>query len=121
MKILQVISHGYEDGGAETSVLMLRDELRARGHEVKVLSVSDPDHVMFADYQFAPVPPASRLKSAHHLLYLRSYRALRQAIKDFCPDVIHFHTLTSCSPSVLFATRGLPAILTIHGPEEFTL
>jgi hypothetical protein len=38
MRILQVISYGYLAGGAEKSVLLLKEELGRRGHQVMVVS-----------------------------------------------------------------------------------
>ncbi|HVQ44897.1 MAG TPA: glycosyltransferase family 4 protein [Candidatus Saccharimonadia bacterium] len=116
-----VISQGYVGGGAENSLMLTRSELLARGHQVKILSADDPKHDLFSDYTFRTIPLHSPLKALHHLFYVRSYRALKAAIRDFQPDVIHFHTLGSCSPSILFAAGRVPAVMTIHGPEEFTL
>ena len=121
MRILLVVSHGYEAGGAEKSVHMMKQKLTGRGHQVAILSAATPGRRDFSDYRFERVPKHSRIKWLHHLFYLRSYQALRRAVADFRPDLIHFHTLTACTPSVLFATGGVPALLTIHGPEEFTL
>lgn len=120
MKILHVISMGHVAGGAEKSVVMMRDELMRRGHEVKIFASDTPGDQPFSDYTFRTINPDSPLKSLHHLFYIEAYRQLKAAIADFRPDVVHFHTLTSCSPSVLFATGRTPAVLTIHGPEEFT-
>jgi glycosyltransferase involved in cell wall biosynthesis len=121
VRILQVLSHGYAAGGAEASARLIKAELTRRGHEVRILSADTAGGELFSDWQFPAVDAKSPLKSLRHLFYSRSYQALRQAIAEFRPDVIHFHTLTSCTPSVLFATEGVPAVLTIHGPEEFTL
>lgn len=121
MKILQITGLGYLAGGAEKNARIIRDELIKRGHKVKVLSsdVKGPD--MFNDYEFKTIPSNFLSKIAHHLFYFRSYIATRKAIKEFKPDIIHFHTVISCSPSVFFAIRNTPAVMTIHGPEEFIL
>ncbi|MBA3788856.1 glycosyltransferase family 4 protein [Patescibacteria group bacterium] len=119
MKILHVISTGYLAGGAETLVLSMQHELQKRGHEVKVLSSDLQGSGKFSDYEFKSIPHNSFFKVFHHLFYIPSYRAMRKAINDFRPDLIHFHTLGACSPSVLFAARNIPAMMTIHGPEEF--
>lgn len=121
MKVLEVISLSYIAGGAEKNVFLTKEALSKRGHEVRVLSAATPDNPGFGDYFFEPVSKASPFKIFHHLFYIRSYLALRRAIRDFRPDLIHFHTMTALSPSVLFATGNIPSLLTIHGPEEFTL
>lgn len=120
MKILQVINLGYPVGGAEKSACLIRDELRRRGHDVKILSSNTiGGGVKFSDYEFKSISQFSWLKLFHHLFYFRSYFKMRQIIKGFRPDVIHFHTIASSSPSVFFAIGRTPAIMTVHGPEEF--
>lgn len=120
MRILYVISCGYVCGGAEASVLALTHAMRAKGHDVSVLSADSPGENMFADRTFPRIAPYSPLKFFHHLFYFRSFNALRKAIREFHPDIVHFHTMGDCSPSVLFALSGTPAVLTVHGPEEYT-
>lgn len=119
MNILQVVSMGYVCGGAEKSVVTLRDGLQARGHKVKILSSDrDPTVPHFSDYQCAHI--SGPLGIVRHLWNHGAYRALKYAIRDFKPDVVHFHTMGELSPSVLFALGGTPALLTVHGPEEYT-
>ncbi len=121
MKILQVISMGHICGGAEKSVVMLRDGLRAKGHEVKIMSSDRDAHldvIRYNDYEFKHI--AGPLRILSHLWNMSAYRTLKRAIYEFKPDVVHFHTMGELSPSVLFATQHLPAILTVHGPEKYT-
>jgi glycosyltransferase involved in cell wall biosynthesis len=121
MKILQVISMGYACGGAEKSVLMLRDGLRARGHEVKIVSSDrDPDVPHFSDYECRHIQGKTPLGLFRHVWSTSAYRVLKRAISEFKPDVVHFHTMGELSPSVLFACGDTPALLTVHGPEEYT-
>lgn len=119
MKILQVISMGYVCGGAEKSVRLLQNGLVARGHEVRIMSSNrDPDVAHFSDYECQHISgPTGILR---HLWNASAYKTLKQAIVDFKPDAVHFHTMGELSPSVLFALGGTPAILTVHGPEEYT-
>lgn len=120
MKILEVTNLGCSAGGAETSVRSIRDELRRRGHKVRVLSSDIRGEKMFCDYTFKRIRSDSFFALFHRLFYLPSYRAVQNAVKDFRPDIIHFHTTGLCSPSVLFAIKKTPAVMTVHGPEEFT-
>ncbi|HKX73566.1 MAG TPA: glycosyltransferase family 4 protein [Candidatus Saccharimonadales bacterium] len=119
MKILHVISMGYICGGAEKSVIMLRDGLLDRGHEVKIMSSDrDADVPHFSDYECRHI--SGPLGLIRHLWSGSAYRTLKRAIREFKPDVVHFHTMGELSPSVLFALGGTPALLTVHGPEEYT-
>lgn len=122
MRILRVTTLGYEAGGDTNGIILVNEELRRRGHEVRtVASDAGPRERIFAEYTF---PSMSSLPSYQRLLfrcfYPTAYRAVRDAVADFKPDIIQFHTLADISPSVLFATRGLPAVITIHGAEDFT-
>jgi glycosyltransferase involved in cell wall biosynthesis len=118
MKILHVISMGYVCGGAEKSVVLLRDSLRQRGHDVKVMaSDRDPAVPHYSDYECRHIQ-GGPLK---HLWSVSAHKTLRKALADFQPDVVHFHTMGELSPSVLYALNGTPALLTVHGPEEYTM
>jgi glycosyltransferase involved in cell wall biosynthesis len=125
MKILQVISYGYLAGGAEKSVLLLKEELQGRGHEVTVVASdhnkSAPEQ-RFSDFEFPEIdsPSASLIgKTFKHLWYRPSYRAIRTAVAEFQPDMVHFHVMGQLSPSALFAIGKVPGVLTVHGPEEY--
>ena len=119
MRILQVTSTGYVCGGAEKSVVVLRDGLRARGHQVRIMSSDcEPDIPHYSDYECVRIGGPFRFLK--HLWSVSAYRTLKLAIRQFRPHVVHFHTLGELSPSVLFALGGTPALLTVHGPEEYT-
>src|ERR1700738_2189710 len=124
MKILQVISYGYLAGGAEKSVLLLRQKLQQRGHKVIVVA---SDHGKgtaqhFSDVVFAEIDnPATSLarKAAHHLWHAPARRTIKNVVTAFKPDVVHFHTMGQLSPAALFALGRVPGVLTVHGPEEY--
>jgi glycosyltransferase involved in cell wall biosynthesis len=120
MKILQVVNIGFPAGGAEISVRLIRDELRARGHDVKVLSSDMKGSGMFNDYQVRLIPP-SRLKVLPNMFYVPAYSALKELVRTFQPEVIHFHTIGFFSPAILLAIGPASAVMTVHGPEGFTL
>ena len=40
---------------------------------------------------------------------------------DFRPDVVHLHTISEFGAAALRATGTVPTVLTVHGPEEYTL
>jgi len=121
MKIIQVISLGYEIGGAELIVKRLKEILIFRGHEVIVLS-SDlrGDKKHFSDVEFKGINPSNPAKLLFHLFNPYSYFKFRSLIREFKPDIVHIHTMSELSPSILFLLRQTPTIMTIHGPEEFT-
>jgi len=124
MRILQVVNVSFEAGGAEKSVRILAEGLRARGHEVRVLAT---DHLMdatrtsFAD-EFVPAVRGSAAARVVGYFWNRAaYTRTRRLLADFRPDCVHLHTIGEFSPSVLAATRAVPRVLTVHGPEDWTL
>lgn len=125
MKILQVISYGYLAGGAEKSVLFLKNNLTARGHEVRVVASDhnkDASAQRFSDVEFPEIDaPGVSLaaKTIRHLWYGPSAKAIKDVMAEFRPDIVHFHVMGQLSPSAIFAVGSVPAVLTVHGPEEY--
>lgn len=123
MRILQLVCVGYEVGGAERSVKTLTEGLRNRGHDVLVVA-SDRmvvDHVAFSDRVIPAVAGRPMARFVRHLWSQPAYRAMRQVVEDFRPHVVHLHTPSAFSPSLFWAIRNVPTVLTVHGPEDFTL
>ncbi|WP_052069704.1 glycosyltransferase family 4 protein [Streptacidiphilus albus] len=133
MRILQIVNIGFEAGGAEKSVRLIAEGLRARGHEVRVVATDllagDPSSAdrsgaapeLFADVLVPAVAggPARRLLG--YFWHRPAHRILRRELAGFRPDCVHLHTIGEFSPAVLAATRGRPRLLTVHGPEDWTL
>ncbi|MFL6112859.1 MAG: glycosyltransferase family 4 protein [Catenulispora sp.] len=122
MRILHIVNLGFEAGGAEKFVRMLRDGQSARGHHVRVVALDAPagDRPVFADDLLPPVGggPVGRL--AGFIWHRRAYRGVRRIMREFRPDCVHLHTVGGFGPAVFPATRGAVRILTIHGPEDWT-
>lgn len=127
MKILLVISIGHISGGAEKSVALLKSALQAKGHEVRVTASdyrADPAAQNFSDSTYPAIDSDSRnfiAKLLYHLWYPAAYRHMKKELASFQPDVVHFHTMGQLSPSSVFALGSTPGVLTVHGPEEYTL
>ena len=122
MRILHIVNLGFEAGGAEKFVRMLRDGQTDRGHEVKVVAVDAPagDRAVFADYLIPPVAGGPVGKLAGFVWNRQAYRGVRRIMREFRPDCVHLHTVGGFGPAVFPATRGAVRILTIHGPEDWT-
>ncbi|MBS2548967.1 glycosyltransferase family 4 protein [Catenulispora sp. NL8] len=122
MRILHIVNLGFEAGGAEKFVRMLRDGQAARGHQVRVVALdADPgDRAVFADDLVEPVAGGPVGKLAGFLWHHRAYRGVRRIMREFRPDCVHLHTVGGFGPAVFPATRGAVRILTIHGPEDWT-
>lgn len=121
MKILHIINIGYIAGGAEISVLLLRDHQRQSGHEVRILSTDIPGGTFFSDYQVPQISATGVARIFQSIFYFQAYSKMRNILTVFRPDVIHFHTTALFSPAIFFASRSIPSVLTVHGPELFTI
>jgi glycosyltransferase involved in cell wall biosynthesis len=123
MRILQVVNIGFEAGGAEKSVRIIRDGLGRAGHEVRVLAstkLMTGSEDVFADYLVPVITGWPGAKAARYLWHQEAYRRISRIMAEFQPDVVHLHTIGEFSPAVLAATRRTPRILTVHGPEPWT-
>ncbi|MFD0632273.1 glycosyltransferase family 4 protein [Catenulispora yoronensis] len=122
MRILHIVNLGFEAGGAEKFVRMLRDGQTARGHEVRVVAVDAPSdgRPVFADDLVPPVSGGPVGKLAGFVWHRQAHRALRRIMREFRPDVVHLHTIGGFGPALFPATRGAARILTVHGPEDWT-
>jgi glycosyltransferase involved in cell wall biosynthesis len=122
MKILNVISFGFETGGAESYVQETSSLLRDRGHEVVTLaSDAGPDLLRFDQFQFRSLPTRGVKKLVYTLYNPYAGRTTQSVLKSFQPDVVVLHTLDQATPSTVFALRGVPTVVCVHGPEQFTL
>lgn len=122
MRILHIVNLGFEAGGAEKMVRMLRDGQIARGHEVRVVAVQAPsgDRPVFADHLVPPVAGGPVGKLAGFVWHRRAHREVRRIMRGFRPDCVHLHTVGGFGPAVFPATGGAARILTVHGPEDWT-
>jgi hypothetical protein len=110
MRILLVNDYVEQGGGADLQVKLLRDALRARGHDARVFAsaAGDPprgaaDELCFGTLTALRTP----LQAANPSAALR----LRQALERFRPDVVHVRMfLSQLSPLILTALRTVPAV-----------
>ena len=112
MRVLIAHDYGRPVGGAERMSVMLRDGLRARGHEADFFgSTAAPiaGQPIIAD---RTCYGSTRWQSFLQAANPAAARAFRRAIADFRPDVVHVRMfLTQLSPLILPALRDLPAVL----------
>lgn len=119
MKILRIVSSGFEEGGVENGIVLLQSEFEKRGHTVKILASNvRPDLPHFNHYTYPA--PTGLFSKLFHTFNVSAYLTLKKVLKEFGPDVVHVHTIGHASPSILFALRTYPTVATIHGPEGYT-
>ena len=111
MKILFINDYATTEGGANLFTLTLRDELRRRGHEVRLFTSRARSIDGLADSQcFGTV---SRFYVFSQTLNPSAYWQLRRTLAGFRPDVVHVTMfLTQLSPLILPLLEDVPSLQT---------
>lgn len=114
-RILHVNKFPHRVGGVESHVFALSARQQAAGHTTDLFSLENVGHNGF---DIASKSLRSRVSSVSTLLWSRAAHAsLEQHIRDFDPDVVHFHNIYHhLSPSVIAAARkqARPTVMTMH-------
>jgi glycosyltransferase involved in cell wall biosynthesis len=112
-------------GGAEVYAHELSARLRARGHDVGVVTAGVPADDVVASVpawpyrldQFASQPAWRRAAfHATDLANVRAWRTVRRAVEQFRPDVVHSHSIQGMSalPLRVSSVGGVAHVHTIH-------
>jgi glycosyltransferase involved in cell wall biosynthesis len=91
-------------------MLDMRQGLRRRGHDARLLASSAYDNGSGpADYRC--LGTTSRMRTLLQAANPSAYAALRRALAEFHPDVVHVRLfLTQLSPLILPLLRGIPSV-----------
>jgi glycosyltransferase involved in cell wall biosynthesis len=111
VRILLVNDYAALFGGAEIRMAELRDELRRRGHDARLLATTagGPSAEHAADYTCYGTTSSAR--TALQTVNPWAARSLKRALDDFRPEVVHVKMfLTQLSPLVLPPLRSVPAL-----------
>jgi glycosyltransferase involved in cell wall biosynthesis len=111
MKVLLVQDYGAPFGGAEIMLSTLRDALRDRGHDARVLvssaGLAAPDRGL----DYVCYGTLSRMRTLVQTANPSAARTLRRALDGFRPDVVHVRLFqTQLSPLILPLLRSVPAL-----------
>ena len=114
MRVLLVNDYATPTAGAEVMLLLLRDELQRRGHDVRVFASraqlirGEP----FADDTCYGT--CRRWQPVSSTWNVSARRALRRVLRTFRPDVVHVKMfLWQLSPAILPLLRGTPALYNV--------
>jgi glycosyltransferase involved in cell wall biosynthesis len=113
MKILLINDYATIEGGAKLFTLTLRDELRRRGHEVRLFTSRARSIDGLADYQcFGTV---SRFYVLSQTVNPSAHWQLRRILAGFRPDVVHVTMfLTQLSPLILPLLEDVPSLYHVN-------
>jgi glycosyltransferase involved in cell wall biosynthesis len=114
MRILQVIQQ-LGQGGAEAVIMSLTEHSERAGHVTAVAGSPGSWSDRFGENTYS-LPLIGRRPTA----VPRATRALRRAIRDFRPDVVHCHNPGMALIGALATVGGRrpPALVTVHGVDE---
>lgn len=106
-------------GGAEKSIEVFTEDLRAAGHRTLVICPAfegcetSTEHVLY-------LPSIKRVASTRYSLYLPFTSELRQRLEQFDPDVLHAHQPFHLGDTALRygRTSSLPVVFTHHTMYE---
>ncbi len=117
MKILMALM-SLDIGGVETHVLELSKELVARGHKIVVVSAggSYVSQLEECDVRHVVAPLVSKKPGD----MLKSYKILKNLIKEFRPDIVHSHARI---PSLVchfihMADKSFKFVTSVHFPFD---
>jgi glycosyltransferase involved in cell wall biosynthesis len=114
MRVLLVNDYAAPTAGAEVMALLLRDELRRRGHDVRVFA-SRAQLVRgesFADHSCYGT--VSRWQTLTSTWNFSAWWTLRRVLRAFRPDVVHVKMfLWQLSPAILPLLRATPTLYNV--------
>ena len=115
MRVLLVNDYAVPIGGAEALFLLLRSELRERGHEVRLFASRARPGGLEPLSDADGFGTTSRLRTLVQTVNPAASLSLRRELHGFRPEVIHVGMfLTQLSPAILPLLRGYPSVYHIH-------
>lgn len=114
MKILMVNKFLYPNGGSETYIFKLGEELQKRGHEVQYFGMEHAGRIVGNHAQCYTADMDFHTGKLQKLLYpfkiiysLEAKRKMGVVLRDMNPDVVHLNNINfQLTPSVIYAVRA---------------
>lgn len=114
MKILMVNKFLYPNGGSETYIFKLGEQLQKKGHEVQYFGMEHAGRIVgnrlecyTSDMDFH-AGGAGRLLYPFRIIYSgEAKRKMGRVLEDFRPDVVHLNNINfQLTPSIIYAVRA---------------
>lgn len=114
MKILMVNKFLYPNGGSETYIFKLGEELQRRGHEVQYFGMEHEGRVVgnraglyTSDMDFHTGKLRKLLYPFKIIYSFEAKRKMGEVLRDMNPDVVHLNNINfQLTPSVIYAVRS---------------
>jgi glycosyltransferase involved in cell wall biosynthesis len=111
VRVLLLQDYGQLAGGAEVETAILRDGLRRRGVDVRLFASRARVGGATLAAEYSCLGTTGPLRTALQAANPHAPIALRRALRDFRPDVVHARMfLTQIGPLVLPLLRSVPAV-----------
>ena len=113
MKILMVNKFLHPNGGSETYIFNLGDELIRQGHEVQYFGMEHEKRIVgnrldvYTDNMDFHTGKLQKLLYPFKIIYsTEASRKMTQILKDFQPDVVHLNNINfQLTPSIIHAVK----------------
>jgi glycosyltransferase involved in cell wall biosynthesis len=113
MKVLFVHQYCGAMGGAETDILLGASSLKSRGH---------PSALLYASRTGRGEPAWDQTFAERYSLEGQTKReAVREAVRDFAPDVIYFHSLPDLGVLEALLDSGPPVVRRVHDHRMYCM
>lgn len=114
MKVLMVNKFLHPNGGSETYIFRLGEELQKRGHEVQYFGMEHAGRVVgnrvqqYTDDMDFHTGKLKKLLYPFKILYSsEAKRKLTAVLRDMKPDIVHLNNINfQLTPSVIYAVRA---------------
>lgn len=113
MKILMVNKFLYPNGGSETYIFKLGEQLQKEGHEVQYFGMEHEDRIVgnhaesYTSNMDFHTGKLQKLLYPFRIIYSReAKKKMTVVLRDFQPDVVHLNNINfQLTPSVIYAVR----------------
>lgn len=117
MKIVQLITHMHEVGGAQIHVRDLSAKLARDGHQVSLLYGAEKklaDGLLVKEIEYIPIKQL--IRSMHALKDILAFLEIRKTLKQLNPDIVAIHSSKAgILGRVACWTLKIPCVFTAHG------
>lgn len=124
MKILLVNKFLYPNGGSETYIFKLGEQLIAMGHEVQYFGMDDPRNIVgnmcksYSENMDFHNKGLAKLLYPFKIIYsTEARRKIRTVLDDFKPDIVHLNNFNfQLTPSIIYEVKKhhIPIVFTAH-------
>lgn len=118
MNVLLVNKFLYPNGGSETYLFEVGQELERKGNRVSYFGQANPNNIVGNSLQ---LESKGRIINPFDYIYSRdAYKKFLKLLSFERPDIVHLNNINfQLTPSIIYAARdcNVPVVWTIHDPQ----